>query len=72
MAARCRAFGWAVTQLGPVERWSAALRMAAQMVLAAWLPNLVLWGRELTQPYNDGNGAIIRATHLGALGLGNG
>jgi hypothetical protein len=26
MAARCRAFDWASTPLGPVERWSASLR----------------------------------------------
>ncbi|GJG85976.1 hypothetical protein tb265_11570 [Gemmatimonadetes bacterium T265] len=71
MAQRCRVLDWASTPLGPVATWPATLRVAAQMVLAAGLPNIVLWGPELVQLYNDGYARLIRAKHPSALGCGN-
>ncbi len=71
MAVRCRAFDWASTPLGPVAAWPVALRVAAQMVLAAGLPNVVLWGPALIQLYNDSYARLIRAKHPLALGRGN-
>src|SRR5690606_12347419 len=52
MRARCRAFDWAATPLGPVEGWPPTLRTTVELVLASGLPNVVLWGRELIQIYN--------------------
>jgi signal transduction histidine kinase len=53
MAARCRAFDWAATPLGPVENWSQSLRTMAAAVLASRNPMLLFWGPELIQIYND-------------------
>ena len=71
MHARCRSLDWGATPLGPVSQWPTTLRVAASMVLAAGLPNIVLWGRDLTQLYNDSYARIIRAKHPLALGRGN-
>ena len=71
MARRCRAFDWAATPLGPVAGWPAALRTAAQMVVAGGLPGIVLWGAGLVQLYNDPYAHLIRAKHPHALGRGN-
>ena len=71
MRAFCRELDWAATPLGPVAAWPASLRTAAQMVLAAGLPNIVLWGEQLTQLYNDAYATIIGAKHPYALGRGN-
>jgi len=71
MRERCRGFDWAATPLGPVAGWPPALRTAAQLVLDAGLPNILLWGPGLTQIYNDAYARIIRAKHPFALGRGN-
>ena len=71
MRALCRAFHWETTPLGPVEGWSSTLRTAAQIVLASGLPNVLLWGPELIQIYNDAYAELIRDKHPGALGHGN-
>ena len=71
MAARCRTFDWAASPLGPLGGWPAALRTAAQLVVAAGLPNIVLWGPGLIQIYNDSYARIIHAKHPLALGRGN-
>lgn len=71
MAALCRDLDWAATPLGPVERWPESLRVATQVVLASGLPNIVLWGPELIQVYNDSYAELIRSKHPHALGRGN-
>jgi signal transduction histidine kinase len=71
LGALCRAFDWAATPLGPVDGWPQSLRTAAQMTVAAGLPCIVLWGRELIQIYNDSYAELIRAKHPAALGHGN-
>jgi signal transduction histidine kinase len=71
MRERCRVLDWSATPLGAVSTWPPELRTAAQMVLAAGLPNIVLWGPELIQIYNDAYAEIIQAKHPYALGRGN-
>ncbi|HEY0778322.1 MAG TPA: ATP-binding protein [Gemmatirosa sp.] len=71
MRARCRAFDWGATPLGPVARWSASLHTAAGIVLAAPTPMILLWGPELVQLYNDGYAAIMGAKHPAGLGQRN-
>ena len=73
MAERCRAFDWAATPLGPVERWSHALRTTVGIVLTSRQPMFLFWGPALVQLHNDdyrpslGSGG--RAEHaLGARG----
>jgi PAS domain S-box-containing protein len=66
-----RAFDWAASPLGPVEGWPAALRVVVQMILSSGIPQIVLWGRDLIQIYNDAYAEVIRAKHPAALGRGN-
>ncbi|MEO8562477.1 MAG: ATP-binding protein [bacterium] len=53
MHARCRAFDWAATPLGPVSGWSQSLRTTAALVLDSRNPMFLWWGPELVQIYND-------------------
>ncbi|HLM66576.1 MAG TPA: PAS domain-containing protein, partial [Longimicrobium sp.] len=68
MAARWRALDWAATPLGPVQAWPPRLRAAAELVLDAALPMVLLWGPELVQLYNDGYRALMGAKHPPGLG----
>jgi hypothetical protein len=75
MAARCRAFDWSTTPLGPVDGWSQSLRTIAGAVLTSRNPMFLWWGPELVQLYNDayrpslGDGAPGGgARHPAALG----
>jgi signal transduction histidine kinase len=54
MAARCRAFDWAVTPLGPVSAWPQSLRTLTATMLESRHPMFLWWGPELTQIFNDG------------------
>ncbi|HEY0779391.1 MAG TPA: ATP-binding protein [Gemmatirosa sp.] len=71
MAARCRAFDWAATPLGPVATWSESLCTAAGLVVAAPIGMILLWGPALVQLYNDAYAAIMGAKHPGGLGQRN-
>ena len=68
MRARCRAFDWAATPLGPVSDWPTALKAMVGLVLAAPLGMIVLWGAELVQLYNDGYREVMGAKHPAGLG----
>ena len=63
-----RGHDWAATPLGPIEHWPEALRVAVDMVLGSGFPQLVLWGPELVQIYNDGYARMAGARHPAALG----
>jgi PAS domain S-box-containing protein len=75
MAARCRAFDWSSSPLGPVEHWSQSLCTMAAAVLASRNPMLLFWGPELVQFYNDafrpslGASTGPAARHPRALGM---
>ena len=53
MRARCRAFDWSTTALGPESEWSHSLRTTVALVLASRQPMFLFWGPELVQFYND-------------------
>jgi len=53
MARLCRAFDWARTPLGPIERWSHSLRTTAGIVVTSRHPMFLWWGPDLIQIYND-------------------
>jgi signal transduction histidine kinase len=63
MAARCRAFDWASTPLGPISTWSPSLRTTVGIVLECRNPMFLWWGPELVQIYND--------AYKPSLGLGD-
>jgi signal transduction histidine kinase len=70
MGERIRAFDWAKTPLGPVERWSEALRTTVRIVLANRFPQLIWWGPDFIQIYNDAYAPVPGAKHPSrALGL---
>ena len=71
MRRRVRELDWASTPLGPIERWPLALRSTVDTLLASAFPNIVLWGPELIQIYNDAYAPIIGVKHPHALGRGN-
>ncbi len=48
-----RAFDWASTPLGPIDRWPSALRTTVQTMLCSRQPMFLWWGPELVQLYND-------------------
>lgn len=68
MAARCRAFDWASTPMGPVDCWPSSLRTAAAIVLASGFPSIVLWGPDLIQLYNDAYAPFLGVKDATALG----
>lgn len=68
MRARCQTLDWSKTNLGAVNTWPQSLRTAAQMVLASPFPNIILWGTELIQLYNDGYRELMGNKHPAGLG----
>ncbi|HEV7379209.1 MAG TPA: ATP-binding protein [Dyadobacter sp.] len=68
MRALCRAFNWAESALGAVSDWPQSLRTAAQMALASPFPNIILWGPDLIQIYNDGYRVVMDTQHPKGLG----
>lgn len=68
MGALIRAHDWVGTPLGPVAAWSPGLRAAVQTVLDAPFPQIVLWGPDLRQLYNDGYRALMGSKHPAGLG----
>jgi len=69
MAELTRAFDWAATPVGPVEKWSDTLVTTVNLLLASRHPMFLWWGPDLIQFYNDGYRPSIRADkHPSALG----
>ncbi|MEO7103217.1 MAG: ATP-binding protein [Gemmatimonadaceae bacterium] len=54
MLARCRAFDWASTPLGPVSTWSLSLRTIVSAAMESRHPMFLWWGPDLIQIFNDG------------------
>jgi hypothetical protein len=53
MGERIRARNWGATPVGPTESWSPALRNTLLIMLANRFPQILWWGPELIQFYND-------------------
>ncbi|ATB40375.1 chemotaxis protein CheY [Cystobacter fuscus] len=68
MGALMRAIDWSRTELGPVERWPAALRTMVGVVLGSRFPMLVWWGEHLVQLYNDSYRPILGDKHPASMG----
>src|SRR5271170_2583283 len=68
MAQSIRAYDWGSTPLGPIEDWSEALLLSANLMLSCAFPSLVFWGKELVQLYNDAFVPLLAERH--PLGLG--
>ena len=68
MADLVAGFDWASTPLGPRERWSAPLRIAAELCLRASVPTALYWGPDLHLIYNDAWAPVLHERHPNALG----
>lgn len=68
MGALIRGLDWRETPLGPVERWSPALRTMVGVLLGNRFPMLVLWGPKFIQLYNDAYRPILGDKHPRSLG----
>jgi PAS domain S-box-containing protein len=71
MRARCRAFDWSSTPLGPSTEWPQSLRTTVGILLASRNPMFLWWGPELIQVYNDAYRPSFGAEgrHPRALGM---
>lgn len=58
-----RHYDWAATPLGAPEQWSSALRMIVRFMLANRFPQLLWWGPDYVQIYNDAYAPILGAKH---------
>ena len=70
MAARCRAFDWSKTSLGPVSAWTQSLRTTVSTLLASRNPMFLFWGAELIQFYNDAYRPSLGLGGRDAIALG--
>ena len=68
MRARMRAFDWASTSVGPVEKWSQSLKSTVKTLLASRYPMILIWGDNLIQFYNGAYSKLIGDKHPAALG----
>ena len=68
MGALMRAYDWAASPLGPVERWPQSLRSAVDICLHCSFTIAVCWGQELSLLYNDSYRPILGNKHPAALG----
>ena len=68
MGARMRAYDWANTPFGAIERWPQSLRSAISICLNSRFPIAIYWGPELALLYNDAWSPIPGDKHPWALG----
>ncbi len=68
MAELIRTHDWTLTPLGPLEDWSEALLLSANLMLSCAFPSLVFWGKELVQLYNDAFIPLLAERHPSGLG----
>ncbi|MBK7862564.1 MAG: response regulator [Archangiaceae bacterium] len=68
MEALIAGFDWSSTPLGPIERWSPALRTVVKVMTANRFPQLLWWGPELVSIYNDAYRPVLGTKHPWALG----
>src|SRR5271170_4492475 len=68
MAQSIRAYDWGSTPLGPIEDWSEALLLSANLMLSCAFPSLIFWGEELVQLYNDPFIPLLAERHPSGLG----
>jgi PAS domain S-box-containing protein len=68
MAEVIRTHDWSLTPLGPIEDWSEALLLSANLMLSCAFPSIVFWGKELVQLYNDALIPVLAERHPSGLG----
>lgn len=51
-------YDWSASRLGDPQQWPQALRLAADLMFNTPLPQLLVWGRDMTVLFNDAYGAL--------------
>ena len=59
---------WAATELGAESTWSPSLRRSVEHILWSDFPNLLLWGADLLQLYNESYRELVGDLDLAMLG----
>jgi PAS domain S-box-containing protein len=69
MRERVRTFDWGRTPLGPMEHWPQSAKTVVDTLLGSGFAQVLLWGPELVQVYNDASRDVIGDKHPNALGM---
>jgi signal transduction histidine kinase len=69
MRQRVHDMDWSATPLGSMSEWPQSLRTSVDIVLGSAFPQILLWGPELVQIYNDGYREIMGGKHPAGLGM---
>jgi signal transduction histidine kinase len=69
MRQRVQDTDWSATALGPMSEWPQSLKTGVDIVLGSAFPQILLWGPELVQIYNDGYREIMGRKHPSGLGM---
>ncbi|HET7810925.1 MAG TPA: ATP-binding protein [Steroidobacteraceae bacterium] len=64
-----RSIDWSKTPLGDPSGWSPVLRVMVPFVLANRFPQLLWWGPDYIQIYNDAYAPVLGAKHPRAMGI---
>jgi hypothetical protein len=54
---------WSSTPLGPIARWSPALRTTLRIILSNGFPHILWWGSHYIQFYNDAYRPVLGTKH---------
>ena len=68
MGALMRSRDWSRSALGPISRWSHALKTMIGVLLRSQFPMHLSWGPSLVQLYNDAYRPILGAKHPRSMG----
>ena len=69
MRAAFRRHDWSATSLGAEESWSPALRSSLLHIFWSAFPNLILWGPDLVQLYNESYLDLLGDLRFAGLGV---
>jgi signal transduction histidine kinase len=69
MRERVREMDWSATLLGPMPEWPQSLKTSVDIVLGSAFPQILMWGPELVQIYNDGYREVMGRKHPRGLGM---
>ncbi|HET7804956.1 MAG TPA: PAS domain S-box protein [Pseudolabrys sp.] len=68
MRARVRDFDWALTSIGPPDKWPESLKLMLNVILDSGFPMSMRWGPDLIVLYNDAYAPLLGDRHPASLG----
>ncbi|MGY3450327.1 PAS domain-containing protein [Bradyrhizobium sp. USDA 4353] len=61
-------YDWSATSLGPLDHWTASLKIATELMLRSTVPIVMLWGEDGIMLYNDAYSGFAGGRHPRLLG----